>query len=77
MIKFRAGELLGFGISEENVKRLKAGQPIKINLAEMGLSGEMLIFYKPTDEELVESMKPYIGKETVIKPLNEGDGNPQ
>ena len=55
MIKFRAGELLGFGISEENVNRLKAGQPIYIDLSEMGLSGEMLIFYKPTDAELIEN----------------------
>lgn len=75
VIKFRAGDLLGFGISEENVKRLKAGQPIKINLAEMGLSGQMLIFYKPTDAELVESIKPFIGKETVLTPFQEGENN--
>ena len=41
MVKFVAhtehGPLIGFGLIAENVKRPKQGQPIKIDLASMGL----------------------------------------
>lgn len=66
MIKAKAGDLYIIGISEENVKRLKKDMPIKINLAEMGLEGEMLIFYKPTTGDLIQFMQKFTNEETVI-----------
>ena len=56
----------GFGLSEENIKRLKAGQPIKINLADLGLKGIVVIFYGRTENEMVLAMKPFIGKDTKV-----------
>lgn len=69
LIKFRAigdnGKVaLGFGISEENVKRLKEGKPIYVDLAELGINGSLMIFYGKTEADLVATIKPYIGKDT-------------
>lgn len=71
MIKFKVNgaekPLLGFGISAENVKRLKMGMPILINLKEMGIDADIMIFYGETEAEMAEVIKPFIGPETVIK----------
>jgi hypothetical protein len=67
--------LIGFGISEENVKRLKKGMPILINLKEMGIEADILIFYGETEAEMTEAIKPYIGTETVIKKSDKHESN--
>lgn len=67
MIKARADNLLVFGISEENVKRLKDDMPIKIDLSEMGMEGLIIIFYKETDQELIDAMQPYLGPDTKLR----------
>jgi hypothetical protein len=59
--------LLVFGISAENVKHLQQGYPIQINLTEMGLAGEMMIFYGETTGDLIKSINPYVGGETIVK----------
>lgn len=48
----KKGDLL-FGITAENVKKLKEGKPIRINLKDMGLE-ERLIFivYGETEEAI-------------------------
>jgi hypothetical protein len=45
--------VLLFGLSAENLRRLRQGQPIKINLAEMGLTGYAVIFYGKTEQAMV------------------------
>ncbi len=62
MIKARSnhptrGPLLLFGLSAENIKRLQSGQPIKINLTEMGMQGEVLIMYGQTEAAIVEELR--------------------
>ncbi len=57
---------LMFGLSAENVKRLQAGQPIAINLTEMGLEGDVLIFYGETEADMAQMLKPYINEDTVV-----------
>ncbi len=62
MIKARSnhptrGPLLLFGLSAENMKRLQSGQPIKINLTEMGMQGEVLIMYGQTEAAIVEELR--------------------
>lgn len=42
-----------FGLSEENLRRLRLGQPIRFDLGEMGLKGVAVIFYGPTEEAMV------------------------
>lgn len=44
--------LLFFGLSEEDLRRLRLAQVIEINLAEMGLEGIAVIFYGKTDEHI-------------------------
>lgn len=72
MIKFAVntkekGLLMGFGLSEGNIERLKAGQPIMINLEDMGLmKGSIMIFYGKTEAEMAEMLKPFIGPETKV-----------
>lgn len=62
MIKFRVignnGALLGFGLSEENIKRLKAGNPIYFDLAELGVDGfQVAIIYGETEEQIKQDMQ--------------------
>lgn len=68
MVKAKAGKLLIFGISEENVRRLKKDQPISIDLVEMQAQGmeHIVIFYGKTEDDLVRKMTPFITKETKI-----------
>lgn len=58
MIKFtmprNGATVIGFGITEENVKRIKQGQPIYADLSELGIEGyEVLIMYG-TDQKDIE-----------------------
>jgi hypothetical protein len=65
MIKFKADNLLGFGLSKANIKKLKKGQPISINMAEMGFPGiKAMIFYGETEEQMQRDMAEFIGPET-------------
>lgn len=63
MIKFvstkpNGTKLVGMGLSEENVKRLKEGKPISFNLDELGFEGlEGLIFYGETEESIVADLR--------------------
>ena len=70
MVKFTyttAGVICyGFGISEENVNRLKKGQPIFIDLSEIGGTGEVMIFYGKTEEDMARDLAGVIGPDTVI-----------
>lgn len=76
MIKFKLttddGKVkLGLGISDENVRRLKRGEPIYVNLNEMGIEAELMIMYGRTEAEIVKELKPFIGKETTIHGTND------
>lgn len=55
-----------FGITEENVKRLKKGQPIAVDLIEMGLNADLMFFYATDERGLIATIAPFIGKDTVI-----------
>lgn len=55
-----------FGIDKENVARLKQGRPMKVDLKEMGGSGEVLIHYRDTMAELEADFAPMIGADTKI-----------
>lgn len=63
MIKF-VGEddntgrkIFGFGLSALNIQLLREGLPISINGEEMGLPGEVLIFYGRTEEIMFRELK--------------------
>jgi hypothetical protein len=59
MLKARAGDLVILGLSDENLKRLKAGQPIKFAGADLRLDGvqTVLIFNAPTEADMERLMR--------------------
>ncbi len=59
MIKFvsrprkNKAPLVGLGLSEENIKRLKQGRPIRLDLKDLGLRPtEIMIFYGATEVDM-------------------------
>lgn len=71
MIKFTAGNrgktIVGLGISQGNVDRLQAGQPILISLEEMGLAPyDVMIFYGETEAALTQELEKHIGPNTKV-----------
>jgi hypothetical protein len=60
--------VLGLGLSAQNVKRLKAGQPIRIDGPASGLpfAGEILIFYGRTEHDMLEELSQHIGPDTQV-----------
>ena len=64
MLKFRTTlgadgtSLVGLGLSEENIQRLKEGQPILIHGEEIGLPEiKIAIMYGKTEQTLYEDLK--------------------
>jgi len=58
-VKSKSGDkvLLGFGLSEENVTKLKAGDPILFSLEELGIEGtEVLIIYGKTEDDMRKNL---------------------
>lgn len=71
MVKFsfkrKSGKIvMGFGINQDNVRRLKKGDPIFVDLSQFGIDGEILIFYGETEQDLVAFVSPHIDKETKV-----------
>jgi hypothetical protein len=56
-----------FGLSHMNLARLKEGQPIKVDGAEIGMSGvDFLIFSGPTEREMAREMAELVGPNTRV-----------
>lgn len=71
MIKFRAahdeGHIVGLGLSHENLKRLKGGQPIRINAESIGLPGTtILIFAGRTEQTMASQLREFITADTQV-----------
>jgi len=45
-----------FGLSRENVTRLVSGKPIRVDLTELGLPGDVYIFFGETEDALSDEM---------------------
>jgi len=78
MLKFRAADILGLGLSHENLRRLRDGKPITFPVSDVGgLEGvaRIMIFAGETEDtmqqELVEHFE--LTPETEIR---RGDGSP-
>lgn len=69
MIKFKAGNLYGFGLSARNLELLQKGMPIFAEFEGI----EFMIFYGKTEEEMVTMMKEFIGPKTEVREKNEHD----
>jgi len=70
MIRGQSGNHYLIGIAEENVRRLKAGDPIVFKLNEFGLTGPditIIICYGETEEKLALELKDAFGPQTKIR----------
>lgn len=68
MIKFtvKNSKTVGFGLSEENINRLKNGQPILVRGVEIGITNDILIFYGKTEEVIMKDLRKQMTKDTTI-----------
>lgn len=75
MIKFTASGdnvvIVGLGLEPENIRRMAAGQPIRVRLSDLGFTGAVgaiqLVIFSGTDREALEqTVRPFIGPDTVI-----------
>lgn len=60
MIKFKSEgkqPLIGLGLSEGNLKKLREGKPIFIMREELGIDFNLLIFWGKTEEEIQRKLK--------------------
>lgn len=62
------GPMAILGLSAENVKRLKAGQPIYVRrdgqAGDIGLNKSLVIFYGDSEQQMLNQMRPLIGPDT-------------
>lgn len=70
MVKFtfqgKNGPVLGIGLSEENIRRLKDGQPILVEGGSLNLNHDIFIMYGKTEQSIAITLSPYIDPDTVI-----------
>lgn len=81
MLKFIARDegdgsvILGFLLSEGNLKKLREGLPILVELSAMGVDGydgdaikkgKVIIAYGGTDDELFEMVKGKVSPDTIV-----------
>lgn len=74
MIKFTAKtdsgrKLVGFGLSQMNLVKIMAGEPVHVNMEEMGFPGlDFMIFgdIRKDDQELADSIKEFVNEDTVV-----------
>jgi hypothetical protein len=77
MVKGIASGTLIFGLSEINLEKLKAGDPILFDLAELGLPSQKVFIFHGKDEDTMKQMMkdkihPYL---TTIVDKRVGDKN--
>jgi hypothetical protein len=58
MLKARSGDRFVFGLSAKNIEKLMDGQPIEINLKDLGCSnGTIFIFYGETEAKMKAALE--------------------
>jgi hypothetical protein len=58
--------IIGLGLEEENLKRLREDMPIHIKGKDMGIAFDIVIYYGKGLEDLMEMTKAGIGPDTII-----------
>lgn len=64
-------KIIGLGVEEKNLERLRAGDPIYIFGEEMGLPFDIAIYYGKDMNTLMAMTRPGIKPETVIHDTRE------
>lgn len=60
-------KLIGFGLEEGNLQRLREGKPIYVYGEEMGLPFDITIYYGKDMQMLMEMTKPGLKPDSVIQ----------
>lgn len=75
MVKFTASGpdviLVGLGLEEGNITRMRAGQPVRVRLSDLGFVGalgsvQVVIFVGSDAEVMKRDLAQFIGPETVV-----------
>lgn len=56
-----------FGLSRQNIEHLQAGEPIHIDMAELGLRGTVLIIASETEASMARDLADLIGPDTEVR----------
>lgn len=71
MIKFRADtkdtSIVGFGLSFRNLDLLREGNPIRIDMRELGLEGTVFIFAGLDEKTMQRQMAAFVGPDTAVR----------
>lgn len=52
--------VLLFGLTGESITRLLADEPVKVDLAELGLTGvDLVLMYGKTDQDIIDRVQGY------------------
>lgn len=66
--------IVGLGVEERNLERLRAGDPIHVWGEEMGLPFDIVIYYGKDMDTLMLMTRPSVGPNTVIHDTRERKG---
>lgn len=72
MFKFRAKganntNIVGLGLTKENIMRLEQGKPISLRGDQLGLpDSHIIIFYGETNKDILNTLRPLLGKDTQV-----------
>jgi hypothetical protein len=58
--------IIGLGLEEKNLEKLRQDMPIHIKGADMGIAFDIVIYYGKGLEDLVEMTKGGIGPDTIV-----------
>lgn len=74
MLRARTNDgLCILGLDAENIRRLTAGQPILVSLAQLGGTDDVMICYGETLEHVQRSLEKAMGPLPKPKPLRQDD----
>lgn len=61
-----------FGLSARNVELLQEGKPLRVDLAELGGTGEVLVMVGRTEADIAAELCDFIGPDTQVHGLPPG-----
>lgn len=60
------GEILGLGLTRENIQKLREGLPILVDKSRYPVPQDIIITYGDTIEDILDDMQSFIGPDTII-----------
>lgn len=60
------GEILGLGLTKENIQKLREGLPILVDKSRYPVPQDIIITYGDTIEDILDDMQSFIDPDTII-----------